>query len=197
MKKIFAAIIAFAFVFVLAACGETKPINAFDKFVSCVKSCDADGAAACVTESSSSDRYFSLIRSADADGAEVMKNLYSLISFTVLSSDVESDEAGGEIIVTDNNTRTIKVKVRYPDFSRLMMLASAERAVSGSNYTDILEEMYRNGTAEKYVLNGEFLVKIVKENGRWALPLDQSGVRGGVNIFESMMLTAFAAWLLG
>ena len=197
MKKIFAAIVAFALVFVLAACDEVKPVDVFDKFVSCVRSCDADGAAARVTESSMGDRYFSLIRSADVGGVEVLKDLYSLISYTVLSSDVESDEAGSEIIVTEKDTRTIKVKVKDPDFSRLMMLASAERAVSGLNCVDILEAMYNNGTAEKYVVTNEFFVKVVMENGRWALPLDQSGVRGGVNIFESMMLTAFAAWLLG
>ncbi len=197
VKRFLSVVIVLASVFALASCGETTPLNVFDSFISCVKACDHDKAVTYVTEKSSGDRYFGLLRSADNDSKELLQNLYSLIKYTVISEDVEADEAGDEIIITNNTTRTMKLKVRYPDFSRLMILAQSERAVSGSTYVDILNALYSDGTVERYILTADFYVIVIKENGEWKVPLDQNGVRGGIGIFDSMKLTAFAAWLLG
>jgi|GEM_PF-4464700 len=196
-KKILSLLMLLAFMLAFVSCGETSTLNVLEKFISCLKSCDAEGALELVTEKSSSDRYFALLRSADDDSRELLQNLYSLISFSVLSEDVVAEESGGEIINTDNTTKTMKLKVRYPDFSRLINLAQSERAVSGSTYTETLNALYADGTVDRYVLTADFYVLFVKENGKWKIPLDQSGVRGGTGIFDSMMLTAFAAWLIG
>ncbi|MBR6049777.1 MAG: hypothetical protein IKP68_01080 [Clostridia bacterium] len=192
--RFFAVLLAMVFAFSLVSCGEKEPINIFGGFISAIKSCDAKSASACVSSGSSIEKFSDAIALSDDFERETLKDVFSLIGYTVISENVERDEAGSEVVITDKDRQTIRIEISAPDFASLMSLAMSEVMYSSKPKTDVMRDFLDDGTVGRYVKKMTLDVVIVKESGEWKLPLSQ---KENKQLYDALKLDSFAPWLLG
>ena len=192
--RFFACFLVAVFAFSLVSCGESAPADVFDHFISSVRSCDAQSASASVLTDSSIERFSDAVASSDDFGRETLKAVYSIIRFTVVSGNVERDEAGSEIVIIDKDRQTIRIEMSAPDFASLMSLAMSEVLYSSKPKTEVMRDFLDDGTVGRYVKKMTVDVTLVKENGKWKLPFS---LKENKQLYDALALDSFAPWLLG
>lgn len=192
VKKAFAAVIAVFTVFAFLSCGEKKPVDTFDALMSSVKATDAAGTLECVSDQAGKD-YASLISSADGETLDAVKRLYSYVNYTVLSENVEADEAEGKVVVTDTDHCTVRVKISYPDFGTVMSMTESEQKIFPSPKARIIESLFFDAAMSQYIVEGTFDVMLEKSDGEWKIALLGAENR---EFYDALKITEFLRWIL-
>ena len=196
MKKILLVFFIISLIFVFVSCEDNTPKDVFHEFMSAVSSADADKVCSHIDSNSSLERYRDLISHADAESVDLIKKIYSKYSYVIISNNVEADSAGGDVIVSDVNNRTMRISLTYVDLPSIRSLCMIEAATGSSMLlmpSQILTSFIEDGTIDKYMLTKEIDVKFVKENGAWKLPLSISNNK---ELNDALMFT-FVSWILG
>lgn len=195
--RITAVIAVVLLVLILSSCGAKTPSDVLGSFISAVKECDTDGAMDCVTSPATIGGHVYTINDAkdsgDEYGIETLKKLYSFVKYTVISKNVELDEAGGETVVSDTGKQTVRIEISAPDFSALMSLIMSEAAYSAKPRIEVLADFIDDGTVGKYIKKMTLDVVLKKDEDRWTIPFSQSENR---LLYEALGLSSFASWIL-
>ncbi|MBQ0125255.1 MAG: hypothetical protein KBS59_02905, partial [Clostridiales bacterium] len=113
--------------------------------------------------------------------------------FEILSADVERENAGEETVITNTSERIMRIKLTVPDFKALMSLSMSESATSGMMNSEIIEQFAADGMIEKHIISKEITVKLIRNDG-WTLPISSSE---NSELYNALMLSSFASWLIG
>lgn len=189
LKKTIALIFVFAFVISFASCGKSEPGDVVHLFLDSIKMCDVSSASGIVYENVGFERYADIISSLDDYSVKVLRSVYAFISYSVISDNVIADEYGGEIVISDNENRIVRLNMTIPDFSSLLSLTVSESAFSPMTKTEILEKFVSDGTVGKYLTSYTIDVELKKINGEWKLPFSQ---KDNKQLYDALMLYAFA-----
>lgn len=196
--KILKLVLAFAIIAAVAlssvSCGDVSAGKIFCDFIVAVSNCDIEKANDLVSADTSLERYRFAIENSDEDALAVLKKIYSSFGASVISENVEADNADSDVILTETGKRTIRIKFVYIDLRSLMSVITSEVAISADMPINILSEYISSETTQKYISSKEIDVVLLKENGEWKLPLSRSV---NVDIYDALMLNTFAAWLIG
>ena len=193
-----AVLLVAVFVFLLVSCGEKTPVDVLGGFIASVKNCDTDGTVnAVVSPASIGGHVYSIAeakKSADEYGLETLVKIYSTIKYTVISENVEKDEAGSEIVITDKDRQTIRIEISAPDFASVISLTMSEMMYSSKSKTEVIMDFLDDGTVARHMNKMTVDVVVVKENDGWKIPFSQSENK---EFYESLGLSYFASWILG
>lgn len=193
-----AALLVVILAFSLASCGEKAPADVCESFISAVKKCDTDGVMDCVLSPATIGNHVYSINQAkengDKYGIETLEKLYSFVKYTVISKNVELDEAGSETVISETGKQTVRIEMSAPDFDSLMSLIMSEVAFSSQPKTDVLADFIEDGTVGKYVKKSTLDVVFTESDGKWMIPFSQSENR---QLYEMLGLSYFASWFLG
>ena len=194
----FAVLLIVILAFMLVSCGESAPADVCESFISAVKKCDTDVAMDCVVSPATIGNHVYSINQAkesgDEYGLETLENLYSFVKYTVISKNVELDEAGSETVISETGKQTVRIEITAPDFNTLMSLIMSEVAFSSEPKTDVLAGFIEDGTVGKYVKKSTLDVVFTESDGKWRIPFSQSENR---QLYEALGLSYFASWFLG
>lgn len=196
--RITAVVSAILLVCFLSSCGAKTPPNVLGMFISSVKECDTDGAMDCIVSPATIGGHVYSIaeakRNSDEYGIKTLTKLYSFIKYTVISENVELEEAGSETVVSETDKQTVRIDISAPDFNALMSLIMSEAAFSAKPKIDVLADFIDDGTISRYVKKTTLDIVLVKNDGEWKIPFSQSENK---QFYEALGLSYFASWILG
>lgn len=168
----------------------------FYEFMTAVSNADAETVCSYIDSNSSLERYRDLILHTDSESVDLIKKIYSKYSYVIISDNVEAESAGEDIIVSDVNNRTMRIKLTYVDLPSIRSLCMIEAATGSSMLlmpAQIVTSFIEDGTIDRYVMTKEIDVKFVKENGAWKLPLS---IINNKELNDALAFT-FVSWILG
>jgi len=196
--KIIAVVSVLLLACFLSSCGAKEPADVIGSFISSIKECDTDGAMDCVLSPASIGGHVYAVaeakRNSDEYGIATLEKLYSLVRYTVISKNVELDEAGSETVVSDTGKQTVRIEISSPDFNSLTSLIISEAAFSSKPKIEILSDFLDDGTAQKHIKKATVDVVFEKTDDGWKIPFSQSENRA---LYEALGLSSFASWILG
>ena len=182
----------------LSSCGAKAPVDVVGSFISSVRECNTDGAMECVSSPAAIGAHVYSVAEAKRNGDEygigTLKRLYSLVKYTVISANVELDEAGSETVVSDTGRQTVRIELSAPDFSHLTSLIISETAFSSKPKIEILSDFIDDGTVGKHLVKSTVDIVLEKNDGKWSIPFSQSENK---QFYEALGLSSFASWILG
>lgn len=189
-----AFLFAAVFVLTLVSCEKKAPADVFDGFISAVASCDAKNASEFVSSDSYIERFSDALSSSDEFGRKTLGDVYSLIKFTIVSANVERDEAGDDVVISDLDRQTMRIDISLPDLASLMSLTMSEMMFSSKQKCEVMRDFLDDGTVGRYITKMTLDVVMTKENGEWKLPFSQNENK---HLYDALGINSFAPWLLG
>ena len=195
MKKTLLVFFIISLIFVLVSCENDNPKDVFREIMDAVSSADANKVCSHIDSSSSLERYRDLISRADAESIELIRKIYSKYSYVVISDNVEAEIAGKDTVISDINSRTMRIKLTYIDLAAVRSICMSEAATGSgmSMPSQTVSSLINDETIDKYLLTKEIDVKFVKEDGIWKLPLS---IVNNKELNDAFMFT-FVSWILG
>ena len=159
MKKIFAFFLAVCMIVLLCSC--SAQMTSAEKFLIAVKKMDfAAMKSELIPDEKLGSLYLKLDSSLQEDTVLTLRNLYSLIHYTI-----------GEVSEAKNGVQTVSVVLKVPDMERIRNLARVEAMVSANSAENIVGDMITNGSiGQSMMLENTFTVKMTVENGIWKIP---------------------------
>lgn len=151
-----------------------------------VKNMDVNAFASCMTsdsEASLSRIVTSFETGLAEEEKETMKNLYSLIRYTM-----------GEEVALSEDTKTITVSVKIPDMARVRTLTEKKILVSAETANEVVSDMLESGEiAGYYMLDATWQIMMKKEDGKWKLSYADKANETFVSALYLAEMTAFFA----